>query len=322
MALVRALHGVSRDPVSLFARYGLELTGLPGSLRVSHSVGEGLLTDALALAGDPAFGLRVGASTDPADHGELGLLMLALGTPADMLEVVRRFGASWHDRLGIRWERHQNLAHIFVDLGEVPMNRGVQDTLLAAIVHRARALMPPGWSPHEVRLSYARPPDAARYERFFGCRVRFGESCCVLVVPARPLEQRQAPTELSATLESFVWRTMPSDPQDVRRSIRELLLDRRLSGRWSAERVAKMLGMGRRTLDRRLEQHGTSFHAYLDEVRYEIAKQRLLASEDYAAIAEYLGFSDVRSFARAFKRWSGITMATFRRSRERQPLAR
>jgi AraC-like DNA-binding protein len=316
-ALVRALHGAGEDPAPLFARHGLAPAGLTHSGRIPHRVAEQVLHDALTLTGDPAFGLRVGLSTDPADHGELGLLMLAMGTPADRLEAVRRFGASWHDRLELRCERRQGLAHISIELSGLSMTRGIQDAVVAAAVHRARARMPPGWSPNEARLSYPRPQEAARYEQFLGCRVRFGGDDCGLVVPAAALGQRQPPTELLATLESFVLRAMPADPGDVRRSIRDLLLDGRLAGRWSAKGVAKALGVSRRTLDRRLEQHGTSFHAYLDGLRYEVAQNRLRSSDEYVAISEGLGFSDVRSFARAFKRWSGVTVSSFRRSRQR-----
>ena len=79
--------------------------------------------------------------------------------------------------------------------------------------------------------------------------------------------------------------------------------------------VAATLGMTQRTLARRLSREGTSFRAIVDEVRFEAAQQwvRELPS---AEVAARLGFSDARSFQRAFKRWAGETPGAWARRRE------
>ena len=69
-----------------------------------------------------------------------------------------------------------------------------------------------------------------------------------------------------------------------------------------------MLLFHSRSLRRRMGEYGTSFQELLDDVRYQLARQ-LLESRglNYGQIADMLGYSDVRSFSRAFKRWSGLT---------------
>ena len=48
------------------------------------------------------------------------------------------------------------------------------------------------------------------------------------------------------------------------------------------------------------------------QVAVEQAEQRLRESPRVAEVAEGLGFSDESAFAKAFRRWSGITPGQFR----------
>jgi AraC-like DNA-binding protein len=84
--------------------------------------------------------------------------------------------------------------------------------------------------------------------------------------------------------------------------------------------IARQLGMHERTLNRRLQEEGTTFRRELENVRYELARQ-LLADTivPLSKIAAALNYADATAFARAFKRWSGIPPAEWRQlSRKRQ----
>ena len=71
--------------------------------------------------------------------------------------------------------------------------------------------------------------------------------------------------------------------------------------------------MTSRTLRRKLEAEGTSYSELLDGVRHALALDYLSTSTLSAAdIASALGFSEVASFRRAFKRWTGSTPADLR----------
>jgi AraC-like DNA-binding protein len=52
----------------------------------------------------------------------------------------------------------------------------------------------------------------------------------------------------------------------------------------------------------------------LDQTRTTLARSLLeYSSKDIAEISELLGYSEPRSFIRAFKRWFGMTPARWRR---------
>jgi AraC-like DNA-binding protein len=81
----------------------------------------------------------------------------------------------------------------------------------------------------------------------------------------------------------------------------------------SIDAVAHQLHYSVRTLCRRLEAEGTTFQGIKDEVRRDIAIQRLTQSEDaIAAIAYDVGFDNPTAFHRAFRHWTGSTPAAYR----------
>jgi AraC-like DNA-binding protein len=78
-----------------------------------------------------------------------------------------------------------------------------------------------------------------------------------------------------------------------------------------------------RTLRRRLADADTSFQRVVDELRRELAASYLGdPGIKTAEVAFLLGFAEVSTFHRAFRRWTGTTPVAFRRrARERAPVA-
>lgn len=83
-----------------------------------------------------------------------------------------------------------------------------------------------------------------------------------------------------------------------------------------AETAAQQLHVSTRSMYRQLHEEGTSFQSLKDEVRRDRAI-RLLCSTDKLVkqIALSVGFSSEKSFARAFKQWTGDTPRDYRRQR-------
>ena len=78
--------------------------------------------------------------------------------------------------------------------------------------------------------------------------------------------------------------------------------------------VARSLGLSVRSFHRRLSEHGVSFQTITEETRRELA-EGLLREEAHslAEVAFLTGFSEQSSFSRAFKRWVGMTPASYRK---------
>ena len=78
--------------------------------------------------------------------------------------------------------------------------------------------------------------------------------------------------------------------------------------------VAKKLGMGHRTLQRRLKEEGTQFGQLVNDIKMELASKHLLENQQsIEEVAYLLGYSEASSFVRAFKQWKGISPGKFLR---------
>ncbi|WP_156492540.1 AraC family transcriptional regulator, partial [Oleiphilus sp. HI0080] len=84
-----------------------------------------------------------------------------------------------------------------------------------------------------------------------------------------------------------------------------------------SKELAEKLGMSEPTLRRKLSAEGSSVQDIKNEVRLKLAKQQLKSTSlSVKEVAEQLGFSESRAFSRAFKQWTGLNPANYRRQRQ------
>lgn len=169
-----------------------------------------------------------------------------------------------------------------------------------------------------LRVEYMQPRSNVRaMERLFGCPVMTGAFQNAIVFRAE-----------DATLP-FVTRNMelldllaPQFDEQMKlhkaedsfvELVRRAIQDRLTGQRPSIEVVARALHMSSRTLQRRLQEGGSSFQRVLDEARHQMARYYLSNSALELNEAAYLlGFQDPNSFGRAFRSWEGVPPGDWR----------
>ena len=83
----------------------------------------------------------------------------------------------------------------------------------------------------------------------------------------------------------------------------------------SAEALAQRLHLSPRTLHRQLREEGASLQGLKDEVRRERAIALLHRTDrPIKQVAHEAGFTNDKSFIRAFRAWTGQSPAEFRRT--------
>lgn len=86
-----------------------------------------------------------------------------------------------------------------------------------------------------------------------------------------------------------------------------------MAGVFTTAAVAAAANMSLRTAQRISSEHGTSIQELIDNVREKRAKELLVNERnELSAISFILGYSDERSFRRAFRRWTGKSPSDFR----------
>ena len=112
--------------------------------------------------------------------------------------------------------------------------------------------------------------------------------------------------------------------QPLTEEVQRLLRGKLIRDTCTADMVASLYAVSRRTLYRYLKAEGGTFRQVANETRCEIACT-LLAETDLplSQIAEVLHYSETSAFTRAFQRWSGQPPTVWRSNHRRlRPQAR
>jgi AraC-like DNA-binding protein len=123
------------------------------------------------------------------------------------------------------------------------------------------------------------------------------------------------PESLADFLKNSVYHVMTMDraPASTSAAIKSLVnidLPNRMP---SFADVAAMLYMSESSLRRRLQAEETSYQTIKDEVRCQVAIDKLLNENARVAdLAEFLGFTEPSSFVRSFKSWTGYTPKAYK----------
>lgn len=283
-----------------------------------------LLIQLIEQSGDPLFGLHTSAFIQPGSYHVMGYIAMSVSTLHEALLKVTLYERLVGDMgtTDIRMESEQAQIRWHCRYPDQPVRRHLIDNVLSSWLYYARWLTGnDNLAPEEVLLEHPQPPpnQAAEYERLFHCPVRFGQSHSALVgaPDLLMLPIRQPDPLLLSTLEAHATEQLAqlgietSLSQRVRQCIKDAIghtLPRK-------EAVAERLGMNIRTLHRHLSDEGQSWQKLLDEIRLDQARQ-LLRTTDQAqtCIADALGYSDIRSFQRSFKRHTGQTPGQYRKA--------
>jgi AraC-like DNA-binding protein len=153
--------------------------------------------------------------------------------------------------------------------------------------------------------------------RHFGGEIRFDAPSDVLVFDAKTLDEpfiTHNPDLLKLLvpgLEAALGEQR--DGRSLTEDVRAILRQQIAGERPAVDKVARALGLSGRTLQRRLEELGTSYQEQLDDVRRTSARRLLAATDlDAGEVAFLLGFEELNSFTRAFHGWEGTTPTRWR----------
>jgi AraC-like DNA-binding protein len=319
-ALLRFARGRGASIPELAARFDLAVEAAEADEASMAPGAIASLFDAVADAcGEPWVGLRLAAELPPSRaYALLTRELQSSRTVGDALDVLARHSRSVHPKLTA--SRHANAPGATWTQTYASAPRGVgrhtEEYGLAFVLSRCReACATTPLHARAVSFTHARPRDILPLERFFGTDAltfgaeesSFSLSAATIEVPVlvraarRPAEPTGAVIPPAEALDAMTARVRTALLGVPARSA-------------TLEEVARSCGMSDRTLQRRLEAERTSFVEIQDTVREARARELLRDPRiSLVDIAEQLGFSDLATFSRAFKRWTGQPPGMFRR---------
>lgn len=273
--------------------------------------------------GDPGLGLKTGVGVGPSSINVVGFALQSAATLRQSIALVQKYQSLISD--GGRFQMLTGNTATWVVYhprqGALAFSPHQIEAVLAAVVTFASRVMGLALRPRRVQFSHARLGPLKGYRDVFGCPVEFEQAFSGLQVDNTVLDKYlpQADTQLAKMHEQYTSAQLAAlteshmSAEDLRQWLAVHMgpqVPRRIQ-------AAQALGVSERTLARRLQLYGQTFNGLLDEVRREMALQ-VMTDTDFALadIALSLGFADSSTFLRAFKRWTGMTPARWRKQHE------
>lgn len=173
----------------------------------------------------------------------------------------------------------------------------------------------------ETHFTFPRPTHHDELQVMFPGALRYGQDCNRLVYDAhyldKPLVRTQAEVDEYVRHAPADVMTIPGVDNSLERQIERIVesLNPGMLVFPRLEAVAEGLGLSPQTLYRQLRASGTSYQKIKDDIRRETAI-RCLVDEGLPVekVSEFVGFSEARSFTRAFRHWTGMSPRNYRRS--------
>ncbi|WP_238474317.1 AraC family transcriptional regulator [Pseudomonas cavernicola] len=264
------------------------------------------------------FGLRMAEKRQLSNLGPLAQVMRAEASLRKALETLQRYLHLHNEGFMILIEERDGIAVIRgeqITHRQLPARQSI-DLILGVTYRTIKTLLGEHWQPQTVCFRHKAPRDRSTHLRVFGTNIQFNSVIDGIVCRSVDLD---APLRGTAPVGArFVRQQLDARgtaSESVVDTVRRLVWQQLLTGRFSIEQVARQLGVDRRTVHRRLMRHQESFSSILDQVRKEQVIRHLRDSKhSQSEIAEFLGFSGLSAFSRWFRQRFGCSPRAWRKA--------
>lgn len=303
----------------------LDQSGLPGHVLESPEAlfplanGFKFVASLAGREGLPHLGFTVGIDTRFQDLGAFGRLVLDSSTLHEALAKVSAIVHLYNSAQYIWRERRQDRT-LLCTAYRPRLNDGWrfgEQYTLTLLINCIRAATGKDWLPLEIHL------EASLFDLVQGKAGILGmsnirrSSVSALVVDNALLDRPMARPPRHGTVATDAdlgVLASSAPPTDLAASVAHLSRLYMGDGPRQIERIASTMGLSVRTLQRRLAEHKMDFSGIAERTRFDLAVALLAdPANSIVDVAYDLGYSDVSSFSRAFRRWSGASPGRFRR---------
>lgn len=274
----------------------------------------------------PDFGLRVAQHQGLEMLGLLGNVLSGASTLQELCSIGQRY-MSLHSTAE-HWQLQTFAGQVHVIRAEHgdpnPLAQQYHEMAIAVFHRVARQLSGQHQRPLRVAFAHSQVGPLKHYLQYFGCDVLFDQEHDCLVYPESafyaPLPQKDQYQSKEA--EDYLASASAQLEDNLELQIRNMITELIGLQDISIERVAALLNLHPRSLQRRLKEQNLEFRDLVQDVRIKLACWHLQASRcDITRLSDMLGYSDLSSFSRAFRRRIGVSPAQWRQQIRQSPAA-
>lgn len=319
-AVAQALEASGFDSKALFAEAGIDLTTTLDPRNRIEAERMTVVYDLIEkTTDDPAFGTRIAGYVHPTTFHALGYSLFASRTMESFcLRLVRYFRLVTTNAV-VEFEQTHTESRLFMSPAIDKDSFIPQDAWLATVLKFARDIYRPNFTPVRVCLRRADPGTVAakEFSNFFRAPLDFSCDRNKLVFDTADMRVQlpAANAELARQNDGVVMSLLAQmDKSDILTQVRASFVELLPSGECSKDKVADRLNMSERTLQNKLAERNTTYRDLLNEIRQELAEQYMSQGvHSVSEVAYLVGFSEISSFSRAFRAWTGQSPSDFRK---------
>ena len=265
----------------------------------------------------------MGFTAQPCKYGIFTTLCELINQCKTLRELFEKVGSFYYlitDAVGIQLKTHGHTAELSFNLKQPELDRGHFLTeYLMVIWHRF-----PSWyigesiRLRETHFIHSAPAHRDELKIMFPGSLSFNQSSNSLFFDAQYLDKPliRSTKELDSFLANHPTdiMTIPGEDSSLEAQIERLIVASSHNQLIfpKTEELAEQMNTSALTMYRRLQQEGTSYQKIKDNIRREVAINKL-AKEKLSVdqVSEIVGFVEPRSFTRAFKHWTGLTPRSY-----------
>ena len=274
------------------------------------------------LSGDGDFGLHMIEFVDAAMMGTYGYLLANAPTVGRFLQIAEEYYPTFYRGSVLRFRRDGTVGSLEYRVrgGKEAAGRHDNEWSLGFFADFIGKKLEDGWLPLRAEFTHGEPVDTTELRRIFGDDISFDASRTAFEFETAILDRRISSTDegllriLTDQAEALLRRV--AQPETLEAAVRLQILEDLEKGNASLQSVARQLALSRSTLKRRLAACGRTFRELKESVVQEISTRALAETDtEIGAVALKLGYSELSSFDRAFKRITGMSPTAYRQSR-------
>lgn len=315
----RVARGLGLDPAHMLSKVGLDHACLQSDdIRVPEASFANLLEVSATQFNNAALGLLMGADWRLSDFGPISLALQHQTSLAAALATLKEYQHLLSSTVVVDTISHGHLAIVQLNLdterdapGRHPTELGI-----AALQSLCRHQLGASWRPGSVHFTHSAPASNLKHQAILGCDVVFNSDFDGIVLSKDELQRARIGHDpaMEQHARFFLDTLTPegnptSIAQQVHRAIQSLLPH----GKHHIDQVAQSIGLTTRSLQRQLEDEGTSYQRALGTVRARAATRALKNTQlSISDVATLSGFSEVSSFSRWFAQYFQQTPSRWR----------
>ncbi len=322
--LFRHLRLNEKNSASYFAGTNVSyktLMALDGTIPLNEMAQ--IYRNAQAISRLEDLGLSVGAQLHISTHGPLGVAAFSAPDLRAALMLFAKYSQTRAEFFNVSIHEHpEGLRVSFSETFDLnDLRVFILETALIGLFSSITSFVGTGQFKGHVKFSYSKPNYWQKYHNYFGNDISFNQTTTEIIVSnsilstpspvADPDMHQEAVAICEKQLQDIKGREATVPVLSTQETVTKLILEN--PGRiWTLREVAAKLHTSPRTLTRKLNSEGAKFQNLRDELSKEqVANYLSDSSLSVESVGHLMGFSDVSSFRRSFKRWFGETPSEY-----------